>query len=155
MKQWLKTAATLSLALAAGATVAQPVKVEQAWVRATVAQQQATGAFMRLTAATDGRLVEVSSPLAAVAEIHEMAMEGSLMKMRAIAALELPAGKAVELKAGGLHLMLMGLKKPIQAGDKVPLTLVFEGRDKKRQTVELAVEARALGAAAAPAPHKH
>lgn len=157
MKQWLKTGAAL-LALTAGMAMAEPkpVKVEQAWVRATVAQQRATGAFMRLTATSASRLVEVRSPLAEVAEIHEMAMDGTIMKMRAITALELPAGKPVELRAGGFHLMLMGLKKPIRAGDKVPLTLVFEGADKQRQTVELTAEARALGAAAAPAhEHKH
>lgn len=157
MKRWLKMgAAGLGLALAAGAALAQPVKVEQAWVRATVAQQQATGAFMRLTAASASRLVEVRSPVAEVAEIHEMAMDGTLMKMRAVAALDLPAGQAVELKAGGYHLMLMALKKPIKAGDKVPLTLVFEGRDKKRQSIEITAEARALGAAApAHEQHKH
>jgi copper(I)-binding protein len=75
-----------------------------------------------------------------------MAMEGGVMRMRAVAGgLELPAGKAVELKPGGYHVMLMDLKQPLNAGDVVPVTLVFEGADKKRETVELKVPVKQLG----------
>lgn len=150
----MKKFAVLSLLLAALGAQAQ-VTVSQPWVRATVAQQKATGAFFQLNAAADSRLVEVRSPAAGVVEIHEMAMDGSVMKMRPVTGVELPAGQAVELKPGGFHVMLMDLKKPITAGEAVPLTLVFEGKDKKRQTVEVQAEARALGVARAPAEHKH
>ena len=142
----------LSALLLAALNVQAQVNVDKPWVRATVAQQKATGAFLQLTAASDSRLVEVRSPVAGVVEIHEMAMEGSTMKMRAVSGLDLPAGKAVELKPGGYHVMLMDLKQTIKAGDSVPLTLVIEGRDKKRQTIELKAEARQLGGMA---EHKH
>jgi len=120
--------------------------VQDAWVRGTVAQQQASGAFMRITSAQGGKLVAVSSPVAGVAEVHEMAMEGNTMRMRAIPALDLPAGKTVELKSGGYHLMLMDLKQQLKAGDTVPLTLVIEGKDGKRETIEIKAPVRALGA---------
>ena len=76
------------------------------------------------------------------------------MKMRAVPGLELPAGKPVDLKPGGYHVMLMDLKQPLKAGDTVPLTLVVEGKDKKRQTVEVKATVRELGAASGAAP-KH
>jgi len=127
------------------------VSVKEPWVRATVAQQQATGAFLQITSATPARLVSASSPVAAVVEIHEMSMDAGVMKMRAVPALELPAGVSVELKPGGYHVMLMGLKNQIKAGDSVPLSLVVEGTNKKRETIELMVPARALGGAPASA----
>lgn len=105
---------------------AQNVEIQGAWARATVQGQKATGAFMTLTAKEGGRLVGVASPVAAVAEVHEMAMEGDVMKMRAVAALELPAGKAVELKPGSYHIMLMDLKLPLQKDTAIPLTLTFK-----------------------------
>ncbi len=94
-------ATLLSLTASAWAQVPANVEVKDAWVRATVAQQKATGAFMQLTAQTDTRVVQASSPIAGVVEIHEMAMDKDVMKMRAVPALALPAGKTVELKPGG------------------------------------------------------
>nr|WP_316642431.1 copper chaperone PCu(A)C [uncultured Roseateles sp.] len=132
------------------ATASAQVTVNNAWVRATVAQQKATGAFMQLTAAKDTRLVSVSTSLTAMAEVHEMAMDNNVMKMRHIPALDLPAGKAVELKPGGYHVMLMDLKQQVKAGDSVPLTLVFEDKAGKRETVEVKAEVRALGAPSKP-----
>ncbi|MBT9455609.1 MAG: copper chaperone PCu(A)C [Burkholderiaceae bacterium] len=132
------------------ATASAQVSVKDPWVRATVAQQKATGAFMQLTAAKDTRLVSVSTTLTPMAEVHEMAMDNNVMKMRQIPALDLPAGKAVELKPGGYHLMLMDLKQQVKAGDMVPLTLVFEDKAGKRESVEVRAEVRALGA---PAKH--
>lgn len=142
----LISALLASLALT-GITHAQSVTVTTPWVRATATQQKATGAFMQLKAAADARLVEVRSATAGVVEIHEMAMEGDMMKMRAVTGLDLPAGKLVELKPGGYHVMLMDLKQPIKAGDAVPLTLVVETRDKKRETIEVSATAQAMGAA--------
>ncbi len=142
---------TLAAALLAAGFAHAQVNVQDAWVRATVPQQKATGAFMRLTAAQDTRLVGASSPAAGVTEVHEMKLVDNVMKMRAIPVLDLPAGQAVELKPGGYHVMLMDLKQPVAEGSNVPLTLVFEGKDGQRQTQELQVPVRALGAAAAPA----
>ena len=144
MKRITLTLAALVMAAAAQAQVS----VQDAWVRATVPHQQATGAFMQLTAASDMRLLGASSPVAGVVEIHEMAMVKDVMKMRAVAGLDLPAGKTVELKPGGYHVMLMDLKGQVKDGDMVPLTLVLEGRDGKRQSLELQAPARPMNTAA-------
>ncbi|MBN8509436.1 MAG: copper chaperone PCu(A)C [Burkholderiales bacterium] len=121
----------LSLAAQAQTTVKDP------WVRATVAGQKATGMFGQLSSAAGGKLVAASSPVAGIVEIHEMSMDGTTMKMRAVPALDLPAGKAVDLKPGGYHVMLMDLKQPLKAGETVPLTLVVEGAGGKRESVEV------------------
>ena len=134
------------------------IKITDPWVRATVPQQKATGAFMTVTATTASRLVQVASPAAAVVELHEMSMENNVMKMRAIAGLDLPAGKAVQLKPGGYHVMLIDLKQQVKDGETVPITLVFEDADKKQQTVKLDVPVRPLTAGAdksAELEHKH
>lgn len=140
------------------ATAHAQVTVKDAWVRATVPQQKATGAFMQLNAAKDSKLVSASSPVTPVVEVHEMTMQDSVMKMRQIPGLDLPAGKTVELKPGGYHVMLMDLKQPMKEGDTVPLTLVFEGKDGKRESVEVKAAVRALNTAGKPAAqgeHKH
>lgn len=142
----------LGLSLITQSALAQTT-VKEPWVRGTVAQQKATGMFARITSAGGGRLVSGSSPVAGVVEIHEMAMDGNVMKMRAVAGgLELPAGKAVELKPGGYHLMLMDLKQQLKEGDTVPVTLVVEGKDGKKETLELKAPVKALNA---PTQHKH
>lgn len=150
------------IAASASALAQSSVEIKDPWVRATVAQQKATGAFMQLTAKADSKLVEVKSPVAGVAEIHEMAMDNNVMKMRQVPGLALPAGKAVELKPGGYHVMLLDLKAQVKEGDVVPVTLVFEGKDGKRETVEVKAPAKPLATPAAmgskPAPaaaHKH
>lgn len=118
------------------------VTVTEPWVRGTVASQMATGAFMKITAAKPARLVSASSPVAGVVEIHEMALVNNVMRMRAIETLELPAGKAVELKPGGYHVMLMDLQRDLKEGETVPLTLVIE-QGGKRQSVEVKAPVRA------------
>jgi periplasmic copper chaperone A len=138
--------AAIGLALLAFTASAQTV-VKDAWVRGTVPQQKATGAFMQLTSTQGGKLVSAASPVAGVVEIHEMAMEGNVMKMRAVPGLDLPAGKAVELKPGGYHVMLLDLKQTLTVGDTVPVSLVVEGKDGKRETIELKAPVKALGAA--------
>ncbi len=131
--------------------------VKDAWVRGTVAQQQATGAFMQITSASGGKLVSVSSPAAGVVEIHEMKMEGSTMKMRALpAGLDLPAGTTVELKPGAYHVMLLDLKAPLKAGDTVDLQLVVQGKDGKQETLAVKAPVKALAATGGGmAEHKH
>jgi periplasmic copper chaperone A len=145
-RQLISTFAASVLALSATAVWAQTtVKVEDAWVRGTVAQQKATGAFMRLTVDHDARLISVSSPVAGVVEIHEMAMENDVMRMRQVPGLDLVAGRALELKPGGYHVMLMDLRQQVKGGDTVPLTLVFEDAAKKRFTQEVSAPVTALG----------
>ncbi len=158
----IQTAATLFVsALLATASMAQPaapaVQVEGAWARASVQGQKGTGAFMKLTAKEGLTLVSVASPAAGVAEVHEMKMEGDVMKMRAVPALELPAGKTVELKPGGYHVMLMDLKAPLMKDSSVPLTLTFKDAKgvETRLNLSLPVAAVAPAGAGAPAAHKH
>ncbi|MBL8359595.1 MAG: copper chaperone PCu(A)C [Rubrivivax sp.] len=142
----------LACALAAGAAAAHAqTTVKDAWVRGTVPQQKATGLFAQLTSAGGGKLVSASSPVAGIVEIHEMAMAGDVMKMRAVTGIELPAGKAVDLKPGGYHVMLMDLKQPLKEGDTVQVTFVIEGKDGKRESVAVKAPVKALTAT----PHKH
>ncbi len=144
----------IAIAAFAGNVNAQ-VTVKDPWIRATVPQQKATGAFMQLIAAQDTRLVEAKSPVAGTVEIHEMKMENNVMKMRPVQGVEIAAGKAVDLKPGGYHVMLMELKEQMKDGASVPVTLVFEGKDKKRETVEIKATVRPLaGAAAKKDPHE-
>ncbi len=142
---------TLVRVLAAGlvalsASASAQTAVKDPWVRGTVPQQKATGMFAQVTSAGGGKLVSASSPVAGVVEIREMAMEGNVMKMRAIPGLELPAGKAVDLKPGGYHVMLLDLKQQLKAGDTVPVTLVVEGKDGKRETIEVKAPVKQLAA---------
>lgn len=136
--------------------------VTDAWVRGTVAQQKATGLFATLTSATGGTLVSASSPAAGVVEIHEMSMVGDVMKMRALPqGLALPAGQPVALKPGGYHVMMLDLKQPLKAGDMVDVTLLVQDSQGQRETLQLKVPVRALGAAGKAGPgadhsqHKH
>ncbi|MGV8894311.1 MAG: copper chaperone PCu(A)C [Burkholderiaceae bacterium] len=138
------------LALSAATALAQvEVEVKDSWVRATVLQQKTTGAFMQLTAKQDARLIEVRSSAASAVEIHQMSMNNNIMKMRAVPGLDLPAGKTIDLKPGGYHIMLINLKQQIKEGNLVPVTLVVEGKDKERQTIELQVPVRPLNSASA------
>lgn len=132
------------------------LSVQEPWVRASVPNQHATGAFMRLTSTAPARLVAVESPAARNVEIHEMAMQDNVMKMRQVAGIDLPAGHAVELKPGGYHVMLIDLVSQINAGQHVPLTLVIEDAQRQQRRITVDAEARPLGAAAKPAAgHAH
>ncbi len=99
------------------------VEVSNAWVRATVPGQPVAGAYLDIRASSKLKLVGVSSPVAERGEIHEMKDEDGMMKMRAVKAVELPAGKTVSLAPGGLHVMLFGLAEPLTEGRKVSLSL--------------------------------
>ncbi|MEO7852123.1 MAG: copper chaperone PCu(A)C [Rubrivivax sp.] len=138
--------AALAGILFMGAAHAQ-VTVKDAWVRATVPQQRASGAFVRLESATNATLMQVSSPVAAVVELHHMSMQGDVMKMQQVAGIALPAGKTIALEPGGYHIMLMDLKQTLKAGDTVPLTLVIETADKQRHELQLKATVRALNSA--------
>jgi copper(I)-binding protein len=118
------------------------VTVTDPWVRGTVQGQFATGAFMKLQSAREARLVEAASPVAGVVEIHEMALENNIMRMRAVTALSLPAGRTVILAPGGYHVMLMDLKQQMKEGEVVPVTLVVESGG-KRETIEVKAPVRA------------
>ena len=146
--------AAIAILAAAGLAVAPSasaqVTVADPWVRGIVTGQKATGAFMQLKSPADAVLVAASSPAAKIVEIHEMKMEGGMMKMNAVDRLALPAGKAIDLKPGGYHVMLMDLVKPLKDGDTVPLQLTFEDKAGKKQTVEVKAVVRPLAASGSP-----
>lgn len=128
--------------------------VSDAWVRASVPQQQATGAFMILTASSDSKLVGVGSPVAKTVQIHQMTMNGDVMGMKQVTAVELPAGKPVALDPNGYHVMLMGLVKQVKEGEQIPLTLTVENAKGETQTLEVQAPVRPLTADAEP-DHSH
>lgn len=133
------------IGLCLGAAAAAAVTATDAWVRGTVPAQTSTGAFVTLKSSEDAKVVAVVTPAAKTAEIHESAMHEGMMHMHAVDSLALPAGKRVELKPGGFHVMLMGLARPLGAGDKVPLTFTVEDRHGKRSTLKVEAEVRPLG----------
>ena len=148
-----KLISALLAALALSSHAFADVIAEGAWVRGTVAKQTATGAFMTLKTAKATQLISAASPVAEVVEVHEMVMDGNMMKMRALAKLDIPANTPVELKPGSYHIMLMGLKKPLVDGEKVPLTLNFENAAKQKEKLELQAEVRPM--TQMPMQHKH
>ena len=135
---------TFAIGLAFASSAGAQVVVEGAWVRATAPGQPVAAAYMKITSAQPTALVAVSTPVTARAEIHQMKMEGGIMKMRPVTRLELLPGKAVELEPGGYHLMLMNITKPLRPGESVPITLVVEGADRKRLEVEVKAEVRSM-----------
>ncbi|HEU4621492.1 MAG TPA: copper chaperone PCu(A)C [Burkholderiaceae bacterium] len=125
-----------------------PVRVEDAWMRASVPGQSATGGFMKLTPQVNLALVGLHTEVASVSEVHEMRMDGDVMRMRALPKLDLPAGRTTQLSPGGNHLMLMGLKRPLKAGERVQLQLTFQTPEGRRSTMTVPMEVRALGSPA-------
>lgn len=132
--------------LAAGAARAQPVTVKDAWVRAPAPGQKVAGAYLEIVSRTPLALTGVASASAATAELHSTSMEGGVMRMRPVARIELPAGKAVKLAPGGLHIMLVNLRQPLKPGDRVPLTLTVQGADlASRSIISVQAEVRDAG----------
>lgn len=149
----LALAAVLTLLVPSRPAWAQSASVKDPWVRTTVPRQKSSSVYMDITALRAARLIEASSPVAGVVEIHEMSMENNVMRMRAIPALDLPSGVTVSLRPGGLHVMLMDLRTHIREGDMIPLSLVIELRDGRRETLEIRALARAPRAGSASNPH--
>lgn len=135
----LLAAASLSCVHAlAAVTVGTP------WIRATVPAQKTAGAFMQLRSTAPTRLVEVATPVAGRAEIHQMAMDGQTMRMHAVDGIELPANQPVDLASGGYHLMLFDLKRQLKEGEQVPLSLIFVSPEGKRENVTVTVPVKPL-----------
>lgn len=161
MTRWKHIAAALALlASATGASAtgadaqAGDVHVQDPWARASAGMTAAGAAFMTLRneGSAPDRLVAASSPVAGRAELHTHIAEGDVMRMRAVDSIAIPAGTTVELRPGGLHVMLMNLREPLQTDESFPLTLSFEnGGD---VTVEVSVLAPgAMGAQGAGMDH--
>lgn len=149
-----KPLAVLALCAAALPALAQTT-VENAWVRASVANQHSSGAFMTLTSDTDAKLVAVQSPVAKDVQIHEMKMNGDVMTMGPVSSLDLPAGKAVSLDANGYHVMLMGLVHQLKQGQEVPLTLMIEDAKGNKENLEIKAPVRSLTEGEPEMKHGH
>lgn len=148
MRHLLIYAVSALLLVTAASAFAQSssIHVEQSWARATPGGATTGAVYMTISNKSDvaDRLTAMSSELADKAQIHEMKVVNGVMEMREVAAgLPLPAGASVALKPGGYHIMLIGLKHPLKAGDTVPLTLTFE----KAGTVAIKVPVETMGAA--------
>lgn len=139
----------LCTTLSFGSAAFAQVHVDGAWIRPTVAGQSVGGGYLSLRSDRADRLLGVSTPAAASVELHTVAMVGDVMQMRQLDAVELPAGKKVEFKPGGLHLMLLGLKQPLMAGAKLPVTLRFEKAGELKAELLVAPKAPEAG------EHKH
>lgn len=156
-------AAAVAAATTATAAPAQPggIDVTNAWARATPGKVENGAAYATLVARNGDRLTAVSTPLAGKAELHAMKMEGGVMTMAPLAAIDLPAGQPVTLKPGGIHIMLLGLKQPLQPGQSLPLILHFEKGGAREVAAAVgkagatAPESHAGGAAGAHAPSRH
>lgn len=142
--------AALAVSFFAAAAVAQ-VKVEGAWARPTVAGQQSGGGFLTITSPVADRLLGGSTSAAERFELHSMTMQGDVMQMRQVPVIELPAGRALKLEPGGLHVMFIGLKQPLAAGSKLPVTLRFEKAGEVKVEFDVAARAPAGG----HSHHKH
>ena len=149
--QRLAAFALASFTCLATSAATAPVAVEGAWARATVPGQDSSGAYMTLTAREPLTLVGADTPAAGIVEIHEMKMEGEVMKMRAAGALPLAPGKPLKLAPGGYHLMLMDLKAPFKAGSQIAMTLRFRYAKGQESTLPVNVPVSLLP----PAPGRH
>jgi copper(I)-binding protein len=119
------------------------IAVENAWARATVPGQKVGAIYLDIRSEAPAKLVGVSSPVAASAEIHSMSNDGGVMKMRQLKRLELPAGETVRLAPNGNHIMLLDIKQPLQPGARVPLVLIVEQKGKKKW-IQVQAEVRAV-----------
>ncbi len=125
-------------ALAKTSTVEPSLKITDAWAKTTVPGGSVSAAYMQIKSAKPLKLVKAESPLTPNVEIHNMSMNAGVMEMRAVDTIDIPADKAVSLKPGGFHIMLIKVNKPINKGDTVPLKLTFETPDKKLFSVDVA-----------------
>jgi periplasmic copper chaperone A len=144
-------ATVLLLGTYGGATAqTATIEVQDAWARATLGQSRNGAAYLTLSAlgAAPDRLVAASSPVAAKVELHNHIMVGNVAQMRAVDAIEVAPGSPTLLQPGGLHIMLLDLKAPLQADTRFPVTLIFE----KAGPITVQVDVRAVRA---PAGHRH
>lgn len=147
LSKFVFMAALIAAAPAAFAQSAGNAKiaVEQPWARATPGGAKTGAAYMTLANKTDtaDRLTGASSDVAAKVQIHEMKVVNGVMQMRPLTdGLAIPANGSVALKPGAYHVMLIGLKKPLVAGQSFPLTLTFA----KAGNISVTVPVRAMGA---------
>lgn len=149
----LKPFLALLAALNCSPLLADSVKVDNAWARATAPGQPVAAAFMELAADSDLTLVSATSPAAQRVELHTMSMDRGVMVMRQVKHINLPKGRSVKLQPGGLHLMLIDLNAPLQAEQSTQVTLTVKNR--KGKTSEVVVELPVRTTADAGSTHHH
>ncbi len=150
----LMGAVALSAFLVAPAWAAD-VQVRNAWARATAPGQPAAAVFMDLGAERPASVIGGASPASERVELHTMSMQDGVMVMRRVPEIKLGAGKTVQLKPGGLHVMLIGLKAPLQEGQTVPLTLQVRDAAGKVEELQLDVQVRRQAEHAGGMQHRH
>ena len=144
MKIWKFVAGSLLFGFAGASVAFAEVVVSDAWVRGMVKGQTETGAFMTLKSTEATQLIQASSPIVKMVQIHEMSMDKDMMTMRPVKALDIPANKPVVLKPGAYHVMLIGLDKPLLKGELVPLKLTFVSKAGIKSTVDVQAEVHDL-----------
>ncbi len=143
MKSYVKTiVVAMGMACFSMAAHAE-LKVADAWVKPTVPGQPVGAAYMKLTSDKNVEIVDLSSPVAGKTELHSMSMTGNIMRMKRVNRLQLKAGKAVELKPGGYHIMLMELKHQIKEGETVPISVVTQDERGNKATISIKAVATA------------
>jgi hypothetical protein len=143
MSRIVRYSMAVALAAVCGSASAQ-VRVDDAWVRGSVPGQRTSAAYMTLTSPVETALVAASSPVAGGVELHETTNEGGVMKMRATPRATVPANRKLELRSGGLHLMLVSLNRELKPGERVPITLTFEDRNGRRTSVDVSATVRTI-----------
>ncbi|MDE2361281.1 MAG: copper chaperone PCu(A)C [Hyphomicrobiales bacterium] len=145
MKKFSALAMAAALSLVSAAAFAADITVDHPWSRATPAGAQVGAGYVTIknTGGAPDKLLSVASDVAGKTEIHEMSMDNGVMKMRPVAGVEIPAGKSVELKPGGYHIMFQQLKQPLKVGETIKGSLTFERAG--QVPVEFKVEAMGAG----------
>jgi len=144
MNRVLKTVLVFLCASLSGNVCADQISVTGAWTRASAPGQKVAGIYFDIVSAVDARLVGVDAAIARVAELHLMSVENGTMRMRAVRAVDLPAGKAISFKPGGYHVMLFDLKRSLRAGERIPIQVSIEGAGGRRTRLKFDAEVRNL-----------
>lgn len=129
MRRFFIALAFASLCACGAPTVGtNSIEIRDHWAAPTPGGVEVSGGYLTIAneSGQDDRLVGARSPRAASVEIHEMTMDGAVMRMRPVESLTIPAGESVTLAPGGLHLMFIGVTEPFAEGEEIPLTLTFE-----------------------------
>ncbi len=150
----IKLYSLLGAMLLSANVCAGDLQVEGAWARATAPGQDAAMLDLTITSAKTAKLTGFSSPACKTAEMHSMTHDNGMMKMREVQAIDLPSGKRVDFGENGYHLMLIGLKSPLKAGEHLPLTLNIKLADKTTVKIDVKAEIKPM-AGSVPQQDEH
>ena len=144
----LLVAGFLGMAQAGEVSTLGPLEIDTPWARASIGTARPGAAYVtiRNTGDEPDRLIRIETPIAAQPEVHGMEEESGIMKMRPAGPLEIPPGGEIRLSPGGRHVMLMQLQQPLEEGEQVPLTLIFE----KAGKITVSAPVASIGAKAPP-----